>query len=283
MSANALDLSKLPPPAAVETLSFAALVAAIKADLIDRLPAAAAALDLESEPLVKLLEAFAYRELMLRSRINQSHLAATLAFATGADLDVAAANLLVTRQDGETDTDLRARAVLAQEGSSTAGPVGSYRFHALSASPLVADVAVTSPAPGEVRVIVLSEAEDGVADASLLLAVQEALSADDVRPLTDQVEVVSASVAPYSVAATLKIASGPDSGTVIDTAISAVQSYAAGQRKLNQRVTRAGLTAALVRPGVEDVVLSSPAADIDPDPETAPVLTDIDLTVEVLA
>lgn len=283
MAQPALDLSKLPAPAAVETLSFDVLVSEIKADLVGRIPGVAAVLDLESEPLVKLLEAFAYRELLLRNDVNQGYLAATLAFSSGPDLDVAAANLLVSRLEGESDETLRARAVLAQEGFSTAGPVGAYHFHAMSASPAVADVGVSSPSPGVVRVVVLSTAEDGVADQALLDVVEEALNSDTIRPLTDAVEVVSAAVNPYDVTATLRLPGGPDAGAVSTAAVAAVQAYAAAHRRLNARVTRAGLTAALVRPGVEDLHLATPASDIDPDPEAAPVLGSIVLSIEVLA
>lgn len=65
-----VDLSTLPAPEVVETLVFEAIVADIKADYIARYSAGADVIDLESEPIVKLIEAFAYRELTLRARYN---------------------------------------------------------------------------------------------------------------------------------------------------------------------------------------------------------------------
>lgn len=283
MPGSALDLSQLPPPAAVETLSFEAIVAEIKADLVTRAPELADVLDLESEPIVKLLEAFAYRELLLRNRINQVALADTLAFATGADLDVAAANLGVVRLEGEGDTDFRGRAVLAAEGWSSAGPAQAYLFHARSANARVADAAISSPQPGQVRVVVLSTAADGVADATLLQSVDAALNAEEVRPLTDQVQVVSAGVAAWDVVATLKILAGPDGGSLEEAAEAAVRRYGAARRKLNKGVSQKAVIAALMQPGVEDLDLVAPAADIEADAETAPVLGDVTLTIEVVA
>jgi len=50
------------PPDVVETLNYEAIVAAIKADVEAAAPEFADVLALESEPVVKLIEAFAYRE-----------------------------------------------------------------------------------------------------------------------------------------------------------------------------------------------------------------------------
>ena len=51
-----IDLSQVPAPAAVETLDFDVLLAEIKADLIARYPDVSDVLNLESEPLTKLLK-----------------------------------------------------------------------------------------------------------------------------------------------------------------------------------------------------------------------------------
>ena len=82
-----IDLAKLPPPAVIEVLDFEALVTAHKQDLLQRHPSTANVLALPSEPLVKQVEAFAYREMLLRGRVNDAARANLLAFATGTDLD----------------------------------------------------------------------------------------------------------------------------------------------------------------------------------------------------
>ena len=52
---NAPDLTQLPPPEVVETLDFETILQVHRADLLARYPEAAAVIDLESEPLNKLL------------------------------------------------------------------------------------------------------------------------------------------------------------------------------------------------------------------------------------
>lgn len=279
MSLTAIDLSRIPAPDALVVVDHSAKVAEMKTQLVAARPDLAPALALESEPLVKLIEAWAYEAVLKSAEINAGVRAMLLTEATGSNLDNIAANHLVQRLPGEDDEAFRQRAALGPEAWSTAGPVGAYLFHAKSASPLVSDVAVSSPLPGVVRVVVLSSAADGVADAALLAIVSAALNVEEVRPLTDQVVVVSAAVAAFDVTAVLKVLPGPDAGPVATTAAAAVRAYAADRRKLGRGLTLDGLKAALMRPGVERVELAEPLADIVAQAEVAPVLGDVTLTV----
>lgn len=274
---SAIDLSLLPVPDVVETLDFEAILAAMKADLITRAPELASVLALESEPAVKLLQVAAYREVLIRARVNDAAQAVTLARAVGTDLDNLAAlfgvvRLVVNPGDPlavppvapvlESDADLRRRAQLALEGFSTAGPEGAYVFHALSADADVLDVSATSPGPGDVLVTVLSRMGSGAAGAPLLATVAAALNADDVRPLCDNVVVQSASIVSYAITATLYFHPGPDSAVVMAAAQAAATAYAAAQHRLGRDVTISGLHAALHQPGVQRVVLASPSATL---------------------
>ncbi len=97
-----IDLSRLPPPQVVEALDYEQILAERKAYMVSLWPAAeqadiAAKLELESEPLNKLLQENAYRELLLRKRVNEAALATMLAFAEGEDLEHAAARVEVER------------------------------------------------------------------------------------------------------------------------------------------------------------------------------------------
>ncbi len=169
-----IDLTRLPAPALIETLDFETILAGIKADLTARDPSLSATLQLESEPVVKVLEACAYRELLARARINAAARGSLLAFASGGTLDHLGALLGVARKEpvngvGQTETDdaFRARIQGAFEGLSVAGPTGAYREMALTADPRVVSAAVTSPAPGEVQVAILSSEGDHSASAEL--------------------------------------------------------------------------------------------------------------------
>ena len=99
------ELSRLPTPQLIEPLSFSAIFTALLTDFQHRYPDYSALL--ASDPAIKLIEVAAYRELLLRHRINEAARANLLAFAQTADLDHLGAFYGVTRLVGETDTALR--------------------------------------------------------------------------------------------------------------------------------------------------------------------------------
>ncbi|MCK6435969.1 baseplate assembly protein [Rivihabitans pingtungensis] len=278
-----IDLSKIPPPDVIEQLDFEVIYQELLAEFKRLFPAWTAAL--ESDPVTKLLELAAYREILLRARVNDAAHACMLAYASGSALEHLAALISVTRLVGdgveESDERLRLRAQMALEGETVAGSRGSYVFHALSASPKVKDVAVDSPALGVVRVVVLSTENNGQPDSTLLNAVGTYLSADQRRPLTDRVDVEPAQIVPYTVAAKLNVYPGPGPAQVLAAAQAAVAAYTAEHARLGHDITLSGLYACLHQPGVQRVVLTSPAADIVIDSRQASVCTAITLELGV--
>ncbi|HEH5543335.1 TPA: baseplate J/gp47 family protein, partial [Campylobacter jejuni] len=83
----------------------------------------------------------------------------------------------------ESDEALRERAIMSVHRFSTAGSEKGYIYHALSASAKVASIKALNNGAGKVRVIIKSEDELSVD------VVKEYLSADERRPLTDEVSV----------------------------------------------------------------------------------------------
>jgi phage-related baseplate assembly protein len=162
----------------------------------------------------------------------------------------------------ENDADFRRRMVLAPEGYSVAGPEGAYIFHALSTSGDVLDASATSPSPGQVIVSILSRSGNGAASPALIGAVSDYVSDETRRPLTDFVTVQSAQIVNYNVAASIKTFSGPDSSVVLQAARGALDAYIAASRRLGRDITRSGIFRALHAEGVQNVVLTAPAADI---------------------
>lgn len=133
--------------------------------------------------------------------------------------------------DGEGDARLRARVQLAPERLSACGPAGAYRYWALSASPLIADVAVWSPAPGQVNLA--PWCAGGVAPSAELLALVHAAVSDQARrPLTDLVQVLAPEVVEFQVAGRywLRASHGARAGQVQAAVATAVVDYLAWQR-----------------------------------------------------
>jgi phage-related baseplate assembly protein len=278
MSDTPIDLSQLPPPEIIEPLDYETLFIQRKAALIalypvDQQAEIAATLALESEPLTLLLQENAYRELLLRQRINEAARAGMLAFAVGTDLDHLAANFGVKRlpmtpgdpqaqpplaPTWESDARLRERTQLAFQGLSTAGPRGAYLYHARAADGRITDASVISPRPAEVVVTVLATPFD----AALLSLVERALNAETVRPIGDRLTVQAAHLVPYRIEARLHLTEGPAAEPILPAARERLSDYIQAQHRLGRDIRRSAIFAVLHGEGVEQVELFSPAEDI---------------------
>ncbi|SEM52638.1 baseplate assembly protein [Halomonas caseinilytica] len=288
---DAIDLSQLPVPSVIEELDYEVIVAEQLDDLVARYPSYD--VPAESDPAYKILEVAAYREMLVRQRVNEAAKAVMLAYAMAGDLDNLGALFNVERlqispsdpeavppvpPQYETDEAYRRRILLSLRGLSTAGPEGAYIYHALSAEGGVLDASATSPTPGDVVVTVLAREGNGAAGSALLQAVETAVNAEDVRPLTDHVIVQSAEIIDYSITATLYFQPGPDSQVVLVEAQRQAQRYVEQQHRLGVDITLSGVYAALHRPGVQRVELENPTSTITIDPTQAGYCTAITLT-----
>ncbi|MBT9186355.1 baseplate assembly protein [Pectobacterium punjabense] len=294
-----IDLSQLPAPDVVEELDYEAIYTERKAVLLSLYPedqrlAVARTLTLESEPLVKLLQENAYRELLWRQRVNEAARAVMVAFAQSDDLDQLGANfsvsrLVVTPADDstlpptpalmESDSDFRLRIQQSFEGLSVAGSVGAYQYHGRSADGRVADVSVISPSPASVTVSVLSREGNGSASPELVDIVAAALNGEDVRPVADRVTVQSAVIVPYEIDATLYLYRSPEAEPIRTAVEQKLKAYISAQHRLGRDIRRSAIYAALHVEGVQRVELTKPAADIVLTDEQASYCTGYQLAV----
>lgn len=270
-----IDLSSLPLPDSIQILDFEAELVALKTELLTADPTLAAVLDLESEPLVKLLQVFAYRVLLKKGEINAKVKALLLAYATGSDLDHLAANVGVARlliqvanpaanppteAIYESDAALRRRVLLAAE-RDCAGSKGAYQYWALSADGDVRDVSIVTPTAGVVEVYLQSRTA-ATASQALLDTVATALDSDTHRPFTDSVSVLAATPRDLQIISTLTLFPGPDKAVVLANANAALDRYIEQVSYLGYDVTVSGLHAALHQAGVQRVELLSPTQNI---------------------
>jgi phage-related baseplate assembly protein len=174
---------------------------------------------------------------------------------------VTVANTTVTSggQDEESADSLRERIRQAPESFSNAGSKGAYKFHTLSADQSIIDVAVISPSAGVVEVYPL--VDTGTPSDDLIATVQDYLSADKLRPLTDNVIVKKPEVKSFTVKATLTLYSYADL-TSVQTAVNAgLTAYQTTLKSsLNKDIVPNQIIAILnAIYGVYNVELTSPA------------------------
>lgn len=180
-----------------------------------------------------------------------------------------AENITITTggSDAESDADFAERIRLAPNSFSVAGPVKSYVYHAKSASSAVIDVSVVSPTPGEVDVYPLLTG--GVLPTEeVLKQIEDYLSADAVRPLTDYVRVLSPESVPYEIVVRYWISADDKtkSETIRKAVETAVENYRLWQQtKIGRDITPAKLIAAVINAGATRIDSASmqPAAFVE--------------------
>ena len=263
-----MNLSDLETPQIIEELSLSEILEQMRNKLIEIEPEFTAYL--ESDPLIKLMEIAAYRELLLRQRINQAAKANLLAFATESDLDNLAAFYGITRLENETDDELRTQTQAKIVGWSSAGSREAYKFHALNSDPRVKEANADSPEPGLVRISILSKENNGVVSEDLLETVNDYMQRDDIRMLTDTVQVVPCNLIDIDVKAKITLMSS--------TPIEFKNAFAkiAG---LGVSISRSWIISNLFLDGVKDVQLLLPISDVEVSETECARLIDVELSV----
>lgn len=276
---NNVNLLAQPAPQVLENLSFEEVferdLATFRSHMRENWNA-----QLESDPVIKLLEVGAYRSLLDRARVNDAAKSLLLAYARGSDLDQLAANVQLRRHvvrpadpDSvpaveevlEHDDALRERIQFAYEGLTTAGPRNSYILHARNVCGEVADASAESPSPAAVVVTVLSMQGNGEANAALLDKVRNKLNDEDVRPLGDRLTVQGAEVLPYRINAVVYLNSdGPENADTLAECRRRLAAWINPRRRLGVEIARSAIDAQLHISGVARVELID-WQDIRPD------------------
>ncbi|MBA4784124.1 MAG: baseplate J/gp47 family protein [Rhizobiales bacterium] len=310
---TAPDLSRLPPPEIIETVSFEQGLLARLADLKARAAAAGVDYDtgaLRTDPLRIDQEVSMDREIMMRARINDAIRALLLPTSFGDNIDQIAntyyrglARLPILWDDNgkpvafEDDQTFKERIQIAPEGFAAAGPAGAYEFHALEVEGrrAVSRAAVyshedgarlrdgTPLVPAEVLVVVVPsigwlEREAWTTDMSLGPLVYRELSSSALRPCGDRLIVYVAERAVFNVNAVLRFSAGADVQIALAEAERQVRAYAAEQRRSGGVIERLGLGDALRQGGVSSINLIAPAADFDPGSLFAPDLGELTIS-----
>lgn len=298
-----IDLSSLPAPDVIETIDFEVIYDQNVASFIDLWNAARAAdaslpaftaQNLESDPVAAIFQAWAYREMLLRARVNDAARSNLLAFATKNDLDhigftfgvermVIEPDTATTAAVMETDERYRNRIQLGIYAFNSAGSIESYLFHALSASPLVKDVAVDNPHTSRIDVTVLSADGDGAASDDLLVAVAARLSPETSRPLTDDVRLRSAQIVAQAVVVKIVLPAGPAPEPIRLLAQEKVAAYCAARHKIGRALRIDGIVGAARTAGdIEQVIVEAPLTDVLPTVSGAVFVPSVTVNAEIL-
>lgn len=158
--------------------------------------------------------------------------------------------------DVESDERLRERAVLSLERFSTAGSAKAYVYQTLSANAKIEEVSVLNGGAGIVNIFLKSSDMSEETKQS----VEEYLSGEKVRPLTDKVVVKNARIKDIEIKATLELTDMFLQDT-IDKEIKASRK----SLKLGEDLNLSYIYSMLHKNGVYRVNLAAPTADTKVD------------------
>lgn len=288
-----IDLSQYPAPAVLEAIEYEDILGEIRADFLALFPedeTSAAELgvpsrtkmgfllDQDGNLLSKLAQSYAYHATTMRARTNDASKALMVAYAAGSDLDHRAAGWGVVRHEGEIDSALRDRLLIAINGHKATGTEAHYKTVGLAAHADAKDISFLTPARGQLRVTVLSKVGDGTASASLIAAVAASLQTS--KRLTDELIVQGAAVDLYEIEAQIYCYGDVDTEKVRAASEQAAQSYADARHYLDNDVTTSGLHAALHQPGVQRAVITSPVLPLAEGKDRVAYCTGVTVTYE---
>ncbi len=164
-------------------------------------------------------------------------------------------------EDIQSDDDYREKIFLAPSGYSTAGPEDAYIYWAKTYSSLIGDIKAITPAEDTVQLIILLKG-GAIPDTIFLEALQEYISNNNIKPMTEQVTVTAPSVVNYDIHGTYYInRSDKDNATVIQASVvAALSEYEAWQKeKIGRDLNPSYLQFLLIKAGVKRINLNSPS------------------------
>lgn len=255
-----INLASLPPPDVVEVLGFEQIYQELLTDFRGLYPKYTAIL--ESDPAVKLLELAAYRETLIRARINDAARSNLLAFAKGGDLEHLAAFYGVEKMAGELDDRLRLRTQYQIAAIAGNGTSERYKALALKATIDVVDVAVIKPSSGSIDLALWIR--DGADVDATLETVRQAFAADDAKMLGVPLTVRPALARPVNAEATIYREATAPVDLAQQLAVSmpgAIRAYA----KLGRDIPRSLILSWLHRAGVSRVEMAGDDLILAPD------------------
>lgn len=162
----------------------------------------------------------------------------------------------------EDDDSLYERMKDSLEAYSTAGTPGAYEYHARSFNAKVEDVVTASSEPGLAEIYFLLQGGE-IPDEKTVQEMQEYLSSDEIRPLTDLVVVRAPEAVAYKVELVWhsEADSNDDIEAIGENVQEAVENYILWQSgKIGRKINPSKLTALAVAAGAATVDVNEPKA-----------------------
>lgn len=307
---TSIDISRLPAPDAIEALDFETLYSAFKERFLafwneqriinPALPAYDVQ-NLETDPAGIVGEAWSYLRLMDRQRVNDAFRSLLAAYARGGNLDAIVAGRNIVRlvivpgtsnaaAITEGDDALLRRYLLSFDVPAS-GSAGRYLYDAWTAWPQSSDRQLglwdarvngwkVHGRRGDTDVVVIGPHGRLPTDAELA-TVRASVTHPDRAPEAVAISVMAASRVEYEISLVLEVPSvGPSPEVLKADAIKRINAAATERILIGGEIPDGLLAGAAFSVGIIKVRDRSPVV-IEPDPYKVPVMTALNIDVEV--
>lgn len=181
----------------------------------------------------------------------------------------------ITESEGgsnrETDEDFYNRMRQSMGAYSTAGSINAYKYHVKSANSSISGVKVTRPEPGCVDAYVMLQGGK-LPGTEMLKEIEEHISADDVRPLTDNVTVKAPTVREFDIDVSwyIQTGSGYSRQEAEERVQKAVEQYVQWQTaEIGRDINPSKLTELMMNTGIKRVTVKKPEFQVVGETEAA--------------
>ncbi len=312
MTLETIDLSRLPTPEAIETLEYEELLSAFKARFLLSWSNARAkdpslpvydTIELESDSGNIAGQAWTWLRLFDRTRVNDALKALLAPLSKRSNLDALVASRNIERQTVlpaignaaaimEGDGALLRRYLLSYDAPSS-GSAGRYLFDAWTAWPQSTDRALglwdarvngraVHGRRGDTDVVIIGPAGRLPTDLELA-TVRAAVAHADRAPEAVAISVMSATRVEYAVSLVIEVsAHGASPELLREEAIKRVTSVAIGRTQIAAEIPQGIFVGAAYGDSIIKVRDLAPVV-IDADPYKVPVMTALDVSIEVRA
>ena len=212
-----------------------------------------------------MLDVIAYREMLIRTQIQEAGKQNLLAFANGVMLDYLGDFFGVVRLENEIDEQLRQRIRLAPESYATTGSRQAYIYHTLSTDSQIIDADALRGENGNIYIHILTV--DGVVTDDLIQRVLANTSDEKKRPLSDRVHVAGGQPFNFELAINVYPLTIADPNSVLATAQVKAQIYVDElKRKLGRDIVPSQIIVRLSGDGIWQIEVVSPSQPVILEP-----------------
>lgn len=173
--------------------------------------------------------------------------------------------------DVESDESLAERIFLAPSRYSVAGPGDAYVYWAKTYNPGISDVMVISPEPVVVDIRFLMEG-GALPETGVIKGLEEYLDSENIRPMTDLVQVSAPDVVSYTVNMQYWINASDRSmvDTIKEKVQIAIDNYIAWQQgKIGRDINPSVLNQMVISAGAKRTVITAPVYTVIPQTSVA--------------